>query len=51
MPASSSLADLIVGSMITITYGTCCGVPVDAHAHVVAWLTRPAFQNAWGMPE
>ncbi|APR80737.1 Glutathione S-transferase [Minicystis rosea] len=45
-----SLADLIVGS--TITYATYCGVSVDAHAHVKAWLdrfqARPSFREQWG---
>jgi glutathione S-transferase len=45
-----SLADLVVGSVVT--YGTYCGVPVDRHPHVGAWLerfqARPAFREAWG---
>lgn len=44
-----SLADLIVGC--AITYSTFCGVAVDGHAHVKAWLARlsgrPSFQGEW----
>jgi GST-like protein len=47
--AQYSLADLIVGS--TITCATYCGVPVQAHANVQAWLARfharPAFRKTW----
>jgi glutathione S-transferase len=44
-----SLADLIVGCVVT--YGTYCGVPVDAHPHVKAWLDRfyerPSYRDTW----
>lgn len=43
-----SLVDLVVGSVIG--YSTYLGAPVDAHAHVKAWLgrvqARPAMQGA-----
>jgi len=44
-----SLADLIVGCCVT--YGTFCGVSIQTHAHVQAWLARfqarPAYQQTW----
>lgn len=44
-----TLVDLAVGSMIT--YGTYCGLSVEAYPHVKAWLARfharPAFARAW----
>lgn len=44
-----TLVDLVVASVIT--YSTFCGVPVDDHPHVKAWLARfqerPAYQRAW----
>jgi GST-like protein len=46
-----SFVDLAVGSMIT--YGTYCGVSVEAYPHVKAWLARfqarPAFARAWSV--
>jgi GST-like protein len=46
---SFSLVDVIVGSVVT--YGTFCGVDVDDHPHVRAWLARfharPAYQKSW----
>jgi glutathione S-transferase len=47
-----TLVDLVVASVIS--YSTFCGVPVDDHAHVKAWLARfrerPAYQRAWCAP-
>lgn len=47
---SFSLADLIVASVIT--YGTYCGISVEGHAHVQAWLERfqgrAAYREIWG---
>lgn len=44
-----TLVDLAVGSMIT--YGTYCGLSVEAYPNVKAWLARfharPAFARAW----
>ena len=44
-----TLADLIVASVIT--YSTFCGVSVDAHPHVQAWLerfqARPSYREQW----
>jgi glutathione S-transferase len=44
-----SLADLIV--TCAITYSTYCGVPVDDHANVQAWMARchdrPSFTKEW----
>jgi GST-like protein len=44
-----SLADLIVACVVT--YGTFCGISVDAHAHVKAWLdrfqARPSYREEW----
>ena len=46
------LVDLIVACCVT--YGTFCGVSVEAHAHVRAWLARfharPAYQKRWLPP-
>ena len=46
-----SLVDLIVGSVVT--YGTYCGVPVEAHPNVTAWLARfharPSYRKTWGV--
>jgi GST-like protein len=46
---SFSLTDLIVANVVT--YGTYCGVAVDAHPHVKAWLerfaARPSFREEW----
>lgn len=51
--AEFSLADLVVASMVT--YATFCGVPVEAHANVAAWLARfharPAYRRTWAQPE
>ncbi|MFW5921371.1 MAG: glutathione S-transferase family protein [Polyangiales bacterium] len=45
-----SLADLIVANVIA--YGAVCGVGVERHERVAAWLSacqgRPSFQSAWG---
>lgn len=45
-----SLADMIVAGVVT--YSTYCGVSVDAHPHVKAWLQRfhqrPAYAKTWG---
>jgi GST-like protein len=52
---SYSLADHVVASVVT--YGTYCGVGVDAWPHVSAWIARfsnrPSFAKAWstGSPE
>jgi len=48
------LVDLIVGN--TVTYGTFCGLSVEAHAHVQEWLSRlharPAYKKVWlGTPQ
>lgn len=47
-----TLTDLIVASVVT--YGTFCGVPVDHHPKVQAWLARfherPAYQKVWAAP-
>jgi GST-like protein len=44
-----TLADLIVASVVT--YSTYCGVSVDAHPQVKAWLgrfaARPSFNEEW----
>lgn len=46
---SFTLVDLIVGS--PVTYSTVCGVAVDDHENVKAWLerlrARPAYRQAW----
>lgn len=47
-----TLADVAVASMVT--YGSYCGVPLDGHADVQAWLARfqarPAFAKVWSAP-
>jgi GST-like protein len=47
-----TLADVAVASMVT--YGTYCGVSVEAHAHASAYLARfaarEAFAKVWGSP-
>jgi len=44
-----TLVDLTVAGVVT--YSTYCGVPVDAHPHVQAWLqafrSRPAYRKTW----
>jgi len=46
-----TLVDLAVGNMIT--YGTYCGLSVEAYPNVKAWLARfqarPAFARAWSV--
>lgn len=45
-----TLADVTVASMVT--YATYCGVPIERHANVQAWLARfqarEAFKRTWG---